>query len=464
MSQGLGFTAPAMKGHFPGIERLAAHYPPVYPFLIGLWFWIFGFSITSSLLFSLLICGISAALLVCLFECALGAVLPRVVYGLVFIAWILSVSAIHRPDPLYVLFGLLLLWAFQKWLPQRSRNWSTYPMLALLMGLSLGTSPVIGIFMLPYFCSVFITTLGPKRESFLLFLGLSLGGIIVSLSLWALVFRTEPLLFRYQFLDRALLIARESETLNAAFLRIRFLIGHDQLFWHLPLLLFLFTITPFSLLRAPRTQEKQALFLSFVTLMGIWCVLWWKVQNRYTYLNMSHVFLLYVCGVAFVRGLIEIKNSLLRQLLHGVVWLGIFVAVLSFVRMALMPLTWSGDDLYAYNGRRILGQIPKGSVVLTDVRFWYLLEPRYRIYDAHFSHSSIYESDYVLLASGGSGRPDAVLTSSMTAAEYRYFTQNFKRKDSTLSKAPNRLLGLLIARSRWSYRFDLYERKERRPI
>ena len=53
---GKGFSAPAITGLYPGVEKLFIEYPPVYPMLYGVWFFIFGFSLFSSMTLSLLLC------------------------------------------------------------------------------------------------------------------------------------------------------------------------------------------------------------------------------------------------------------------------------------------------------------------------------------------------------------------------------------------------------------------------
>ncbi len=433
LSQGLGFSAPGIQGRYPGSERLFAFYPPVHSFLLGGWFLTFGFSLGSSLLFSLLLCGAIALFCVRLCRGAPGDSPPKIIYGLAFVAWTLALSGIHRPDPLYVLFGLILLWMFDKRLPCPPGDWSTHLFCVLLVALGVGTSPGMGVFMLPYFAVIFTAASGFTRKSFLLFLGDAFLGVVLALCAWAWVVRAEPQLFWDHFLHRALTL-RVGE-------------GNPRLFLCLPLMFFLFLVA----------LGKKALLLQLWVLLGLW-IFFFFVRTKGTYLTMIHITLIVLCGKVFSHWLLTIKGLFLRRLWRGVAWSGIFLAVLPFVRMAAMPLTWNSSDSYGYNRGRILSQIPRGAAVLSDVQFWYILAPGHRVYDAYFSPSMIFRSEYVLLGGAGSGRP-GVARLPFSGAARKYFDQNFVRKDSTLLDVPNQLWGLPLARSRWSYRYDLYERQ-----
>jgi hypothetical protein len=445
LSQGLGLSAPGVQGVYPGSERLFAFYPPVHSFLLGGWFLAFGFSLGSSLLFSLLLCGAIALLCVRLCRGAPGDSPPKIIYGLAFVAWTLALSGIHRPDPLYVLFGLMLLWTFDKRLPCPQGDWPTHLFCVLLIALGVGTSPGMGVFMLPYFAVIFTAASGFTRKSFLLFLGDAFLGVVLALCAWAWVVRAEPQLFWDHFLHRAL--------------TLRVVGGHPHLylFLCLPLMFFLFLAVLGWAAKDPPSPSKKALLLQLLVLSGLW-IFFFFVRTKGTYLTMIHITLIVLCGKAFSHGLLTIKGLFLRRLWRGAAWSGIFLAALPFVRMAAMPLTWNSSDSYGYNGERILSQVPRGAAVLSDVQFWTLLAPGHRVYDAHFSPSMIFKSDYVLLAGSGSGRP-GVARLPFSGVARQYFDRNFVRKDSTLLNVPNQLWGLPLARSRWSYRYDLYERQ-----
>lgn len=463
LSQGLGLSAPAMQGKYPGSEKVFLFYPPTHSVLLAGWFWLFGFSIASSLLFSLLVCGGIAAFCVALCRDSWRGCPAGLLYGLVFAAWTLALTGIHRPDPLYVLFGLALLWVFEKKLPCPLSDGPTHFLLVLLIALGIGISPGMGLFMLPYLGAVFTSAFGFTRRSFLLFLGYALLAVTLALCAWALVFRAEPQLFWSHFLRRALTLRVAEMILKDLATWIFYLKGYFNLFLCLPLMLLLFGAALGWALRDIRNAARRTFLIQLSVLSGLW-IFFLLVRTKGTYLTMIHIFLIALCGKVFPRWILELKGLSLQRLWRGAAWLGVFVAVAPFVRMASLPLTWEAADSYSGNAKRIASQIPEDAAVLTDVRFWYLLAPRNRIYDAYFSHSRIDKVDYVLVASGGSGRPDAAWAPPFTAAERQYLNRHFRRRDSTLSEIPNRLLGFPIARSRWSYRFDLYERKERRAI
>lgn len=122
----------------------------------------------------------------------------------------------------------------------------------------------------------------------------------------------------------------------------------------------------------------------------------------------------------------------------------------------MLPLSWDRQDLYDYNSKLILSNIPKGSALLTDPEFWYVFNENYRIFDAAFGSCNILNCDYILLA--GRGASSTAIRSPFRNKYKDYFYKNFKVKLSTLSSTPNEIFGFAIARSRWCYRFILYER------
>jgi len=200
ISMGLTPAAPSAIGRFPGIEKLAVWYPPVYFFLLGGWYYIFGFSLTSSLIFSLLICGLVAFLFIDLLKKSLGSPLPFVAYGLTLVVWSICVNNIDRPDPLYIALGLLLILILKKINPQ-ANDFKIYIFSSLLIGLSLATSPVIGVILLPFYFTLFLSHQGFKFNSILKFVSMAISGIFICLLLWATIFIKEPYLYCFYKLN-----------------------------------------------------------------------------------------------------------------------------------------------------------------------------------------------------------------------------------------------------------------------
>lgn len=459
MSEGLGFSAEALKGVGLGVEKLFVLYPPLYPFLYGVWFFIFGFSITSSLSLSLLICGLIAYFLLQLFRNAYGDPLPHNVYALVFFAWTLAVSAIDRPDPLYVMFALMILLVIETRLRQKS-DLPTHLLIAVLLGLSISTSPVIAILMLPVIFTLYINVRGCSKKSFLSFIVIVLGGLLLGLVIWMFVIAKAPPLIKYQFLVTWSSQSSRPLTIESFMEGMRFVIKHGYFLFYLPLILFLIIMSTVSLRTHPNIRSGLSRAWPFISLVAIWIFLIVKVQAKYTYLNMCAIFILLVTGVQFVKVVSLIRNSNVVRLLNATLMLGLFVATVPFWRTVLIPMTWDKYDSYEFNGKRILDLIPKGSKVLTHVRFWYLFDTSYKTFDAWFSHGSIYEADYILLPSGGGGKPDVAWIPFLDSKELKYFKENYVLTASTFIGLANNLFGLNIANSRWSYRFQLYERKK----
>jgi len=238
ISMGLTPAAPSAFGRYEGIERLAVYYPPVYFFLLGGWYYILGFSLTSSLIFSLLICGLVALLFIHLLKKALGSPLPFVAYGLTLVVWSICVNNIDRLDPLYIALGLLLILILKKINPQ-ANDFKFYILSTLLIGLSLATSPIIGVILLPFYFTLFLSHQGLKINSILKFGSMAIGGILICLLLWAAIFINEPYLFKSQFIDEIFYQSRSITWSNLSY-GINFLGVVHHLYLFLPLMLFLF--------------------------------------------------------------------------------------------------------------------------------------------------------------------------------------------------------------------------------
>lgn len=453
--RGLGFSVPSATGCFPGIEKLLAQYPAVYPFIFGTWFLVFGLSMSSSLSLSFLICAAIAFIQALLFREVLGKRLPGYIYGLIFFSWTIATGAIHRPDPLLTLLGLsLLLIIIQK--ASKKATFLTQLIIVLLMGLSMGTSPALGALLMVYMFFVLISIKGFRVQTIKTFsIWCSLGVVLCALIWWATL-RSAP----HLFMDQVIRAGLEDMDARALLEGIKFSFRYGNSLFYVPLIAYLTLLFAAGTFLEKNKQKRNFLLWQFLGVIFVWISLMIKLPGKFTYRQAFFAFFVFICGVAAVKFFESVRNIYLKKVLIFILFFCIGISYLPFFRGLALPLTWEKQDTYAYNKELILNNVPKGSKVLTDVRFWYIFDKDYEIYDLYFGSFNIYICDYVLLVSGGSGKPEvAPLYFFSGERDVPYFHKNFTKQLSTMSNQPNRLFGLPISRSRWCYRFQLYKRR-----
>jgi hypothetical protein len=449
--RGLGFSAPGLTGLVPGVERIFLFYPPAYPFLYGLWFAIFGFSISSSLTLSLLICCLVTFVQYRLFKVVTDKEPQGYVYGLLFFSWTLVLKAVHRPDALLALLVLSLFLLVMKSKEHLSTKHKIG--IALLIGLSLATSFFLGMLSIAYIGMVFISArrFSIRAVKNLIFL-FALGFILLFL-LWWIPGHSDPPLFKLQlsaFTDGVFnLNDLISQLKQGADIHYK----HGFTVFYLPLLLFLIFISIRGMLSEHDRAKRKTLIARFVSIVIIWLLISAISLRRYLYLELFYT--LFICGVVFPI----IGHFLNSRVAKRILYLCLFVAFLPFLKTTLLfPLTWNTQDSYTYNKKLILQNIPRGSKIVTPPVFWYVFDRDFQVFDPSCSRQAIYHCDYVLLAGGGSGKAGAPLM-DLYGFEPDYFKRNFIKQLSTMSDQPNKLFGMPISKSRWCYRFQLYKRR-----
>jgi len=195
----------------------------------------------------------------------------------------------------------------------------------------------------------------------------------------------------------------------------------------------------------------------FTVITIIWFSVLIKISYKPTYILMFSVFFVYIACVLSIEFIKTIKIKKVKSFYSALLTLAIILSLLPFLRLITFPLTWEKSDTYDFNKELIVKNIPQGSTVITDVRFWHALVQKNKTFDAHFSNNVVEFSDFVLLNFGGSGNP-GIPYFELWGEDADYFFNNFQRKYSSFIDEPNQLLGIDIARSRWSYGFDLYEK------
>lgn len=463
LAKGLGLTAPALKNYLPEVDRLFAHYPPIYPFLYGIWFSLFGFSFSSSLALSLFIAYLIAIGYVLLFKFSLKEQIPSYLYGLIFFSWCSAITAMHRPDILFILLALSLLLVVTK-TASKELTFIVQFYIIFLLGLSLATSFGLGLLFIVYLFFVLISVKGLKASSVKTFCLWAFFGIALSLLIWFVQLYPDPYLIKLQFIDPYLFGWQLLGSLGMHNFINAIIHGSVfsfyRLFHYLPLIVFLSAVFIAYLLLSKEKEEKKFLTWQFSGLSLVLFFLFIKLTHKNTYITVFVLFLVFIYGIALVKIIEGVKGLHYKRLFIFITFVFLFISWSPSLRMFLLPLTWEKEDTYSYNKELIEKNIKKGSKVLTDVGFWYALNNDYDIYESYFASSNIYDCSYVLLRSGGSGKADLAVLPIIPDDQKKYFHENFTLQLNTMSDEPNKLFGLPISKSRWCYRFELYKRRQ----
>jgi hypothetical protein len=452
--RGLGFCAPGLIGAVPGIEKHFLRYPPLYPFIYGVWFFLFGFSLSASLFLSYLICGFITFKQCQLFEVIAKRKAPLYIYGLIFFSWTIALKEISRPDPLLTLFVLTLLKLLINELP-KGLTLRIKISIILLVGLSLVTSIVLGILSLIYIYFVFVSVRGFSIRTTRDFIILFACGFAFCILIWWLAGHSSLYLFRSQLIHpyyRRLFSIRYPLLFSLA------IINHFKFaftLFYLPLIIFLIYAAVRNIILERDRIKKSFLYWQFSGIIIVWLILITVAPQQYTYFQVFYT--IFITGVVFQITAEFFEKPKIKRIFY----LCLFISYLPFFKTTLLiPLTWEKQDTYEYNKKLILAEVPAGSRVTTDARFWYLFDKNYAVFDLRKFQSHITGPwDYVLLASGGSGKPDAPLVHLGYFGLYS-FKQYFVKQLGTMSNQPNRLFGIFpISKSRWCYRFELYKRR-----
>jgi len=448
--KGEGFSAPAMAGwygHKMDIRRGASWYPPFYPFFFAAWFLIFGFSISSSLALSLLIC-LTAAYLLCLIwdEFDKGYRWARLyAYLLIFFCWSVLLKEISRPDPLLAIIGLYLVLLLIK----KKEPWSLrYKiLLILLISFALATSLGMGLLLISFLFFLFFSLNQERPRELLKFLALIIIGLTFALLVWFLCAYPNY----YQMKAQINSFAEGGSLLSHPHILpyiISIPLGVSFSAFYAPLLLYLFYFLLKDIVPFGNFQKNIHLSIRLIGLVLIYSLATIKYPTKYVYLQFFYSFFIATLIFPILAKIITPKfNRIILSLCLLIAFFPVFQSRL------FIPLTWSEEDTYEYNRKKILEAIPRGSKVISSPAFWYMLNDGYTYFDVN----SFTPANYILFASGGSEKPDIPLRNSRF---YRpsELERHFIKQLSTMSDQPNKLFGLPISRSRWSYRFELYRR------
>ncbi len=439
------FAAPELKGYFsnvlvPPATEVFFAYPPVYPFLFGVYTKSVGFGPRSCMLYDVLI---HLLLVWC------GALAARFVFGVPWSvsalcgALLLPLGTAGRPDELGIVFALGAALALRTEVPLKLG----VPIGGALLGLSCATS--LGACLFLGSLVGWEVTLR-ERSYFKKFRNLAITALIAIVVLAVCV---APILLNHPLAYRQLASTSSSQTVigNAnsggyhssgkSFLRLwieALWYGYDKAFLIAGCLIF-------SLLcRLLDKNPEGAVYFRFVCVVFSLLLLLVLMPGKYTYLWFPGVWLLIACvalGWGKSQSLLPARRRPLLAL--GVlIWL---IASMPYVRAKAILWTLPADQSLTFNVNRVRDDVPIGAGVLTT-EYWWALAGRNAVYDTLFSNPGPDSFDYVALTGNGSGRPGAPITLGVSIAE-----SHWRNTDDHLRSKPPSLFGFRLSRSAYGF-------------
>lgn len=398
------FAAPELKGYFsdplvtPATEVFFA-YPPLYPFVFGVYTKIVSFGPRLCILYDAMI---HLLLVWC------GAMVARRVFGaprsvaVLCGALLLPLGTAGRPDELGIVFALGAALALRS----EVRLKFGIPIGGALLGLCCATS--LG-------ACLFLGSLAGwevilRERSYLRKLrNLAITAIV---ALVVLAVCVAPILLAHPFAYQQLLTNGASQTVlgNAhsggyhssgkSFLQLwreSLLYGFDKAFLVAGCLIIAILCWELD------KNRDRTIYSRFVLAVLSLLLLLLSMPRKYTYLWFPGTWLLIACVALGCRIWQSLAPAGRRSLLAlGVlIWL---LASASYFRSKAILWTLPADQSFTFNVNRVRDDVPAGAGVLTT-EYWWALAGRNPVYDTLFSNPGLASFDYVALAGNGSGQP-----------------------------------------------------------
>jgi hypothetical protein len=439
------FAAPELKGYFsnvlvPPATEVFFAYPPVYPFLFGVYTKAVGFGPRSCMLYDVLIhlllvwCGALAARLV------FGA--PWGVSALCGVL-LLPLGTAGRPDELGIIFALGAALALRTEVPLKFGA----PIGGALLGLSCATS--LGACLFLGSLVGWEVTLR-ERSYFKKFRNLAVTALIAIVVLAVCV---APILVNHPLAYRQLASTSFSQTAigNAnsggyhssgkSFLRLwieSLWYGYDKAFLIAGCLLFSLLCRLFD------KNPDGTVYFRFVCVVLSLLLLLFFMPGKYMYLWFSGSWLFIACVVLGWRVSQSLPPSRRRPLvaLGVLIWL---IASMPYFRTKAILWTLPADQSLTFNVNRVRDDVPLSAGVLTT-EYWWALAGRNAVYDTLFSNPGLDSFDYVALTGNGSGRPGVPIIPEVSIAE-----SHWRKTDDHLRLKPPSLFGFRLSRSAYGF-------------
>jgi len=443
------FAAPELKGGtsvVPPLTEVFFSYPPLYPFLFGVYTKVVGFGPRSCILYDLAIhlllvwFGVSVARLV------LGVPMSvAVLCG----ALLLPLGHVGRPDELGIVFALGAALALRREVPLKF----AVPIGGALLGLCCATSPGAGLFL----GSLVAWEATLRERSHLRKLRNLVIMALIALAVLALciapILMTHPLAYRQVILiGVGQTVAGNASapyysTRNAGFLHSYSYSWVDAL-----QILLVFGCLIFGLWCWRLDNNPESIVYSrFVAAAFSLLLLVVLMPGKFTYLWFLGSWLLIACVALGWRISRSVPPSRWRPPLAFAVLVWLLVSM-PYFRLKEILWTLPTDQSLTVNTKRVRDEVPVNAGVLTN-EYWWALADRNSVYDTMFSNPGADAFDYVVLSANGSGRTAVPLLPLVPLGESKW-----QNTDDRLPSKPPRLFGLRF--SRGSYGFGPYVLKK----
>jgi hypothetical protein len=436
------FAAPEMKGLDsidPPLADVFFAYPPIYPFLFGIYTKAVGFGPRSCILYDLLI---HLSLVWC------GALVARLVHGVPWTASVLCgalllpAGTVGRPDELGIVWALGAALALRSEVPLKF----AIPLGGVLLGLCCATSLGACLFLgsLVGWEVTLRERSHPKKLRNLMITALI--AIIVVAICVAPILVSHPLAYRQLVLIGGsqtslgnaggghpgfakTFLDKWSEALRQGYDKVILVAGG-----------LIFGLLCWKSEKDPEIAEYSRFILIFISLL----LLLFFMPGKYTYLWFAGSWLLIAC-VALGWKISRVSPpSRWRPLLAFGIFLWVVIS-LPYLRSKLILWTLPVDQSLTFNVNRTQEEIPEGAGVLTT-EYWWALAGRNPVYDTLFSNPGPDAFDYAVLTGNGSGRAGVPL-----APEVALGGSEWQRSEDHLRSTPPTVLGIRLSRSAYGF-------------
>ncbi len=412
------FAAPELKGFrdtlVPPLSEVFFAYPPIYPFLFGVYTKVVGFGPRSCIFFDALIhlllvwCGVWVARLV--FSVPRSA---SVLCG----ALLLPLGTVGRPDELGIVFALAAALALRRELPLKFAAPVGGALLGLCCATSLGACLFLGSLVGWEVTLRERTYVGKLRDLV----------ITALIALVVVAVCVAPILAPHPMAYRQLLLIGAGQTVagNAAsggshsfvrnFIKLwleAFHYGYEKFFLIAGCLIFCFLCWWLDKNRGRATYSR--IVLAFFSLL----LLLVAMPGKYMYLWFIGSWLLIACVALGWQASQSLPSIPRRSLfaLGALIWLA---ASLPYFRSKAILWTLPADQSLTINVQRVREEVPAGAGVLT-ADYWWAMADRNAVYDTLFSNPGPDAFEYVVMTGNGSGRPGTPLTPAVSLGQSKW--------------------------------------------
>lgn len=442
------FAAPESAGALnanPPVEEIFALYPPLYPFLFGVFVKAFGFSWRTAFLYD----GLLHVGLCCSGIWVARRIAPEAARWRAYLAGaaILPLGTVGRPDELAMCFGMA---ACGLALPPKL-TWQRYMISGGLLGLCCGTSIgaafgfacVWSTLRLPFLCSA------QWRDALAGIALATLSGVCALAACLLPIMVTHPCAYTW-FIGLAQRTAG-ALPLVATWLEVS---RRQGLFFADLICVVLSAILLALACRGGYRLDSLRILLGAVFCTGLMVYL---ARGKYPYLWFTLPWLL--AGVLSVAGVGRFGAGLqARRIALAIVLLAMPIGVTPYVHSIAVLLRLPREQSLRYNVKHLRSLIPPGAVAMGDVA-WLAMAGRNLVYDPVWSNPrNIQRTEYVVLTGNGTGKPG--VRWQLASDQELYLSRHFRVLESRLPTTPLMLLGRRLSNSAYGFGTIVYVRQD----